>query len=273
MDFTRLAAMTTQEPPPDDNSPTQGLPSYGSFDPPPPGGTPPPSGGTPPPYGGSQPPVGGTTPFSAADAIGYGWKKFRENAGPIILATVVLIAAYIVLSLIGRAVSGDDMGTTGFGFSLGGFLIQILTSLVGYIVGAALIRGAIDVTEGKKFDLAAAFGNLNYVNVIVTAFLLSVLQTVGFILLVIPGLLVAFFTIFAMYFVVDKDQSPIDAIMSSFNLIKSNAGDTVLLILLTIVVVIAGALALCIGLFVALPVVTLAWAYAYKRFLGEPVAA
>jgi uncharacterized membrane protein len=267
--------MTSQEPPPtpDDNGPTQGLPSYGSYDPPPPGGTPPPSGGTPPPYGGTQPPVGGSAPFSAGDAIGYGWKKFRENAGPIILATLILIAAYIVLSLIGRAVAGDDMGSTGFSFSLGGFLIQILTSLVGYIVGAALIRGALDVTEGKKFDLAAAFGNLNYGNVIITSLLLAVLETVGFILLIIPGLLVAFFTIFAMYFVVDKDQSPIDAIVSSFNLIRANAGDTLLLILLSIAVVFVGFLALCIGVFVALPVVALAWAYAFKKFLGDPVAA
>ena len=260
--------MTSQEPPPEpeNTSPTQGLPSYGSFDPPPAGGTPLPPGG------GYQPPVGGPTPFSAADAIGYGWKKFRENVGPILIAAFILIAASIVFSLIGNRVTGNGMGSSGFNFSLGGLVFQILSTLVSYILGAAIIRGALDVTEGKKFDLGSAFSNLPYGNVIVTSLLIAVLETIGFILLIIPGLLVAFFTIFAMYFVIDKNQSPIEAITSSVKLVRAHIGDTLLLVLLSIVVLIVGFLALCVGILVAFPIVILASAYAYKKFLGEPVA-
>lgn len=263
--------MTPQDPPPnpDDSNPTSGLPSYGSDEQPDSGATPPPPP-PPPPY---QPPVGGTTPFSAGDAIGYGWKKFKENAGPIILATIVLIVASIVLSAIGSAITGDGMNSSAMSFSLGGSIFQILSSLVSLIVGAAIIRGALDVTEGKKFNLGAAFGNLNYGNVIITSLIISVLEVIGFILFIIPGLLVAFFTIFAMYFVVDKDQSPIDAIKSGFQLVKDHIGETLLLILLSIAVMFVGVLALCVGIFVALPVVVLAWAFAFKKFLGEPVAA
>ena len=227
----------------------------------------------PPPGGGYQSPPGGPTPFSSTEAIGYGWKKFRENVGPILIATFVLIAASIVLSLIGRTVTGQSAGSGGMNFSLGGSLFQILSTVVSYILGAAVIRGALDVTDGKKFDLGAAFSNLPYGNVIITAFLIGVLEVIGFVLLIIPGLLVAFFTIFALYFVVDKNQAPIEAITSSAKLVRAHIGDTLLLIVLSIVVIIAGFIALCVGLLVALPVVILATAYAYKKFLGEPVAA
>lgn len=259
--------MTSQEPPPnpDDSNPTSGLPSYGSFDQPA-------SGETPPPYEGYQPPVGGPTPFSASEAIGYGWKKFRENAGPILLAALLLIVASAALSIIGRAVTGDGAGSGGMDLSIGALVFQLLSTLVGYIFSAAIIRGALDVTEGKKFDLGSAFGTLPYGNVIITGLIISVLQLVGFILLIIPGLLVAFFTIFAMYFVVDKNQSPIEAITSSAKLVKDHIGDTLLLVLLSLLVIVAGAIALCVGLLVALPVVILASAYAFKKFQGEPVA-
>lgn len=267
--------MTPQDPPPapDDNGPTQGLPSYGSYDPPPPGGTPPPYGSTPPPYGSTPPPVGGSSPFSPVDAVGYGWKKFRENAGPIFLAGFILIAASIAFSILGNVVTGDSAGTVGVNFSLGGAFFQVLSTLAGYIVSAAIIRGMLDVTEGRTFDLGAAIGNLNFGNVIIASLVLSVLEVIGFILFVIPGILFAFFTIFAMYFVVDKDQSPIDAIKSSYELIRAHIGDTLLLILLSIAVIVVGFIALCVGIFVALPIVLLAWAYAYKKFLGEPIAA
>ena len=258
--------MTSQEPPPtpDDNNPTSGLPSYGSFDPPA-------SGETPPPYEGYQPPVGGPTPFSPVDAISYGWKKFRENVGPILLAALLLIAISIVLSIIGRSFDGGNVGSGMFSISVSSLVFQTLSTVISYIVGAAIIRGALDLTEGKKFDLGSAFGRLPYVNVIITSLIISVLETIGFILLIIPGLLVAFFTVFAMYFVVDKNQSPIEAITSSAKLVKDHIGDTVLLILLSIVVIIAGFIALCVGLLVALPIVVIATAYAFKKFQGEPV--
>ncbi len=82
--------------------------------------------------------------------------------------------------------------------------------------------------------------------------------------MIIPGIIVAFLTLFAIYFVVDKDTNAVDSIKGSFNLVKNNVGNTIVLILLSIVVMIAGFLALCVGIFVAIPVLAIAWAYTYK---------
>lgn len=276
--------MTTNEPPPvpsDPPTPTSDLPSYGSVAGPASDYPAPPSSSVPPPPpGGMPPPVPGGSSFSAGDAIGYGWEKFRENAGPILLAALLLIVASIAVSVIAGAVTGSgfegsaltsDNGS--INFSAGGLVSQILTNVVGLIIGAGITRGALDITEGHKFNLGAAFGKLNYANVILTSLLVGILTAVGFVLLIIPGILVTFFTIFAIYFVVDKDTSPLESVQASFNLVKANVGNTILMILLSIAVVLLGFVALCVGIFVAIPVVTIGWAYAYKTFLGEPVAA
>lgn len=268
--------MTTNEPPPvptDPPSPTSDLPSYGSVPLPPSGSVPPP------PPGGMPPPVPAGGSFSPADAIAYGWRKFGQNAGPILLAALLLIVVSVAVSLIAGAVTGSGFDSSAMttdngsiGFSASGFIAQIITSVVSFIIGAGITRGALDITEGHKFNLATAFGKLNVINVVLTSLLVGIMTAVGFVLLVIPGLLVTFFTIFAIYFVVDKDTSPVESVKSSFNLIKANLGSTILMILLSIAVVILGLIALCVGVFVAIPVVTIAWAYAYKTFLGEPVA-
>ena len=63
------------------------------------------------------------------------------------------------------------------------------------------------------------------------------------------------------------------AISDSVKLVSSNVGDSLLLALLSILVLIAGAIALLVGLIVAYPVTALAAAYAYRTFRGQPVAA
>ena len=57
------------------------------------------------------------------------------------------------------------------------------------------------------------------------------------------------------------------------SIIGKNFGSALLLTILTILTIILGVVALCIGLLVAWPVVTLAHAYSYRRFNGQPVAA
>lgn len=267
--------MTSNEPPPypGDSGSAQGLPSYGSYVPP---AVPPPVGRTPPPAGGFQPPLGGGAPFNATDAIRWGWKKFLENVGGLLLAMVLYIVGSIALSAIGSALSGQSpysSGSVGFEFSPFGSLWQIVTVIIELIFAAGLTRAALDVTEGKKFNIIEAFGRIPIGPVIITSILVTIFTLIGLIALIVGAFIVAWFLSFATYFVVDKNQQPMEAIKSSMNLVQANVGNTVVLFLLSIGVAILGVLACCVGLVAAIPVITLAWAYAYKSFLGEPIAA
>ena len=65
----------------------------------------------------------------------------------------------------------------------------------------------------------------------------------------------------------------VDAITSSVKLVSANLGQALLLALLSFVIVLIGACLCGVGLLVAYPVVTIATAYAYKKFRNQPVAA
>lgn len=258
--------------PPAGPPPGDGLPTYGSV-PPPPGDAPHPGAMPPPPPGGQ--PVG----YDAPAAFGYGWKAFKANAGPLVLATLLIVAVAIVLSLITESVAPtpDFVGADG-GFEFRGgallasFLAQTILGAVILLPTAAMIRGCLDICEGKKFSLGNAFSRISPVPVLITGIIVSVLTTIGFVLLVLPGIIVSIFSFFAIYFVVDRDESPIKAIGSSFSMVGSNFGAALLSGLLAVLIVIAGTIVLVVGLLVAIPVTVVAGAYAFKSFSGQPVA-
>lgn len=274
--------MSTPEPPPfpGDSTPESSgdLPSYGSVPPPPdaPGG---PGGSVPPPPPPPPPtPPSYTQEFSPAEAIAWGWRKFTENTGPVILAMLVLLGVTLVLGFVSSMLGG--------GFSAGGptpgefqiestgpgqFVAQLIQSAVSIMLGGVAAKAALEVTEGKPFDFFGAFGKVNIVQLLIAGVLVGIATLIGFVLLIIPGLIIMFLTYLTTYAIVDGDRSAIDGIKHSVKLISDNVGSALLLALLNILVVIAGAIALCVGLIVAIPVTMFATAYAYRSFNGQPV--
>ncbi len=75
-----------------------------------------------------------------------------------------------------------------------------------------------------------------------------------------------------MYFILDQDLGAWESIKASFSFVKDNIGNLLLLLILTWIALFVGALLCGLGLFVAVPVVVIAQAYAYKMLRGQPVA-
>lgn len=274
--------MTTNEPPngphpenPEGPVPPPPPPADGSTSYPPPGGDTGGfgSGGYPPP-----PPPGDSgfvPPFSAPDAISYGWKKFTGNVGQWLLAGLAIFAVMVVFGLLSWTVqpsveAGDTNPLASFNFAT--IVVNLLSTIVGYVISGFLYRGALDEAEGRKFSLADTMSRVPIVPVILTSILVSIGVTIGIVLCVLPGIVFAFLSYFALLFVVDKNQSPVQAIKSSISLISANFGQALLLAVLSFLVVLVGACLCGVGLLVAYPVVTIASAFAYKRFQNEPVA-
>jgi hypothetical protein len=248
--------MSTNEPPPPPPSD-----NYGAPIPPPP-----PSGGygeppTPPPPAGP----GGAAEYSVGNAWKYGWDKTIANIGQVLIAVLVLFAVQIVFGVGGRLIS-DSIIVSWF-FSLISWIISM-------IIAAGIVRFALDVTEGKQLNAATLLTPHKLGDVIVASVLIGIATFIGFILCVIPGLLVMFFTSYTLYFLMDKPElGAIDAMKASFEFTKSNAGNVILWFLLGLVTWFVGALLCGIGLLLAIPVVLIGTAYTYKTINNEPVAA
>ena len=214
--------------------------------------------------------------YSPTDAIGYGFGKFKDNAGAFILLALVAVGTGIVISVIGSIVTGGDAlfsyDSDGFQFSPLAGLFNILGQVAVTLFGAALIRGAFDAVDGREVTLSSMFERWDKLQVLVVALIVSVLTTIGFVLCVLPGFVVIFLTWFAAYYVVERGQDAVTAIKSSFSFTSSHVGPLLLLALLSFLCFVAGALACLVGLLVAYPVVTIAAAYSYRRLQDQPVA-
>ena len=246
------------------------------------------------PPGGGMPTAGGNQPAEGAAAIKYGWEKFKENWSDIVVALLIGFAVIVVLGIVGYLIQSSMTSvdeckvninngvfrTSGCGDSPGFFtsllaagLFQFLIFLGSSVLQLFVIRATLMIVRGQKLEASAVMSTENLGAYMIGAIIVGILTFVGFILCILPGIAVAFLTVFWGYFVVDKNMSPIDAITASYNLVKDNAGAVFVFLLLSWVTIVIGAIVCGVGLIVAWPVVIIATGYMYKRLQGEPVAA
>jgi len=258
--------------------------------PPPPGG---PGGYGPggggPGYGG-QPAYGGppAPAYSVGDALSFGWAKFQANVGPILLSALVLLVGVGAVAVVGGLVSGalssdvecafDSNGEFvcdgGTGFFAGLVIQAILTAVllvVFQVIGAGLIRAALKVTDGGSWEFSEVLRTDKIGKVVVAALIVAAITFVGTLLCYFPGIIAGFMLSYTLYFVVDRDLEPMDAVKASFELTKNNLGNTLVWYIVGAIVAFAGFLACGVGALVSLPVVLLGTAYTYRTLTGGTV--
>jgi uncharacterized membrane protein len=271
--------------------------------PPPPGGAypppPPPQGGFAPPPPGAYPPAGyqygapgGAAPFSVGDALSWAWNKFTKNPAPLIVSVLVyglivgVIASIVQFSALGLAdtsVSSYSADDAGFSYSynvtsLGpaSIAILVLGYLVLLVVAAAISSaqyvGLLGIADGQPTTIGSFFKPRYIGPMIVLTLIVGVLVGIGYVLCVIPGLIVALFAMFAHPILVDRNLSPIDSLKASIEIVKANVGQVILVWLVAGLIAAAGVLACGVGVLVSGPVASLMLVYTYRRLSGGQVA-
>lgn len=234
-------------------------------------------------------PTGGGAPYRVGDAFGFGWNKFKANVGPILVVALVLFAVLAVIQILQFVVTGgsdtsfeidpttgqlesSDSGLLG-GSILASLFFGGLSFLVQMVIQSGIVKGALDLTRGKPIALGSMFSGINWVQVIIASLILAVATMIGFVLCILPGFAVMFFTAFTLYFIIDKGMPAIDAIKASISFTLANAGTLIVFFLACIAAYVVGTLLCFVGLLVAIPVVVLAQAYTFRTLQGEQVAA
>jgi uncharacterized membrane protein len=258
-----------------------GQPAPGAYPPPPVYGQPAPGAYPPPPV--YAPPSGFGQP-EIGPAFSWGWAKFTQNVAPFMLAALIysaVIAAvavvfYVVIFAIavGSSSSGSDSISTagGIGMSFAYLVFFAALMLLSYFLQAGMINGSLHVAAGERVELGTFFKFRNIGGVIVASLVIGLATGIGFVLCVLPGIAFAIFAQFALFFVIDKGQGVMDAIRSSFALVKANFGVAILLYLVAALISSIGSSLCGVGLLVGLPLTMLITTYMYKTLQREPIA-
>ena len=247
----------------------------------PPGAGMPPGQGMPPGPGMQPGPGYGMPPaqpvLDPTGLIGEAWRRLTANFGTWIvlgllyLAVVVIaFAAYFVLVL-GAVASMDTGSSSGANAGIGFLFLGLLAMLVVLVVGMAFVSAVQTLASLKEADsLTPTIGEVFPPRRIGALLLLSIL--IGLVsailgITIVGPIVVAFFTVFAALFIVDRNLGVIDSIKASCRLVMVAPGQLILLLLLLMVINVVGNMVV-IGGIVTIPLTMIAIALAYRQLSG-----
>ena len=200
------------------------------------------------------------TKFSKSEAIKFGWNTTKKNF-PFLLK-VYLISG--VISVLGNT-TYYKVKLNEFDF-VTSFLIQIVFWILTTIIGMGLIKIALRFTDDQKPDISDLYRQYPLFFKFFAGELLSAIATfLGFILFIIPGIIIFIRLYFVNLLIIDERFGPIQAIKKSWRMTQGQFWNLFLFGLVLLGLNILGALALLIGLLWTIPTTSIAAAYVYRK--------
>lgn len=200
-----------------------------------------------------------------AGSIREGWEAFKRQPWLMIGALLTLMLASLPFSLVSAQFMDQGRQTVFSG------LINALSVFVTLPVGAGVAYLALRLVRrdpGATYaTVFSGFGQI--VDLLIAGIVTGVIVTIGFVLLIVPGIMAGLGLMLAQYLVMDRGMKGMDAVKESWERMKGHKMDAFLLALASIAIVLAGVIACFVGIFVAVPVVIGAQAAFYNRVMGE----
>lgn len=206
--------------------------------------------------------------FSIKEAIKFGWDAMKTNfwffVGMLLIVWVIQFVPNILKLFVTRTVTIELWA------SIIIFFIQIAAVLLSLLIGIGVTKVILGIIAGIKPTYRALF--LQYsilLNYIIGAILSGIIIGIGFILLIIPGIIISIRLQFWPYFIIDKKLGPIEALKESVRITKKETWCLFKFGIIILGIQILGMLALLVGLFASIPTTIMAHAFVYKKLSGE----
>jgi uncharacterized membrane protein len=207
--------------------------------------------------------------FSSSEAIKFGWETFKRRPWFFIGATFLIVLAS---ALCDGFTSGIDAALTGSTEdpSIIGMVINLALGTLVSMGATAFFLAAHDNPD--TVDLSALWHPRPFWKYLGASLLLSLAVAIGFVLLIVPGIIFGLMFMFATFVVIERELGPIDAMNESNRLTRGHKWPLLGFVLLLVLINLLGLLALVVGLLVSIPVSTLAFVHAYRVLGGKSTA-
>ncbi|NMB86065.1 MAG: hypothetical protein A4E44_01140 [Methanosaeta sp. PtaB.Bin018] len=180
---------------------------------------------------------------SLGDIFSEAFEIYRKNPA-MIIPSLLPIAALILgigffASFLGLAVVIGDWGKIMAFSAVGGLLLLIVLLIISFFVAEGLTIEMIkEASSGRKVDLNYAWqtskGRME--PLILSSILAGIITAIGYLLLVIPGIILSFALYFVAQAVMIDGRSGVDAIKTSWGFVKSNLSDSIVIILASMLI-------------------------------------
>jgi len=178
--------------------------------------------------------------------ISRGWDMITADMGPFLLLGLIYIAIIAVAS-------GTVIGEL---LVIGPLQVGFFIIIFGKMRGNPINIG--DIAKGFNFFVAAVLSNI----------LIGVFSAVGFLLCIIPGIIVASLYIFTPAIIAEKNLDFWEAMEESRKLAKDHLFEMILFVIILAVINLIGFLLCGIGVIFTMPLTFAATAIGYDEMVG-----
>ena len=196
----------------------------------------------------------------AGRSYSIGWKV-------LMAAFVELLVISIVYSVLTGPISVVQWKVDSFAW----FLVPLafFGIIYGVFVAGPIQYGAnwvfLKAVRGERIEVRDIFVvfQRNYWNAVIANIVVSIIVGLGFVMLIVPGIIFACRLAFVPFLVVDREMDVMDALRVSWDMTRGYGWQIFLMGLLTIPVVIIGLICLIVGVFVSVMWISAAFATMY----------
>ncbi|MBI4827715.1 MAG: hypothetical protein HY804_02705 [Nitrospinae bacterium] len=184
--------------------------------------------------------------YEISKSLSEGWEALKGNF-PIMLVATLIVAAIMALLNV---------------------LIPFIGSmLISGPLTAGLLMLALDAVRKRELNVMRVFDGFKtkLVPLVLVGILTSIFTTIGFIFIILPGILVAGWYLFSYFYVFEKDMDFWPAMEKSRETGFSNHVQAFGFVAVLALVNLAGLIALGVGLLVTIPLSACAVASAYEQ--------
>ncbi len=194
-------------------------------------------------------------PFTVGTSVRFGWETFKKR--PWFLVGV-FFSLGLLLGVVSYIQSSTDGGATTYVFAVVRMILETLVYMGMYSIALKAHDNVMQVTWSDMWH-PQSFWKYFFASLITGGIIV-----IGFLLLVVPGIIAIIMLMFVPYLVIDHGMGPFRAIKESFLIAKAHWLKILLLFLAVVGINILGFLALIVGLLVSSPISMLAVAHAYR---------
>ncbi|MDR1115449.1 MAG: hypothetical protein LBL33_04765 [Tannerella sp.] len=199
------------------------------------------------------------------DIFRAAWKGLKSQFW---LLTGLLIGFIIIYSLLFIFA----IPAKGVSFGISSIIICILSSFLLCLFQLGYLKNCFQTLDGEEPQFSS-YGQMSrkLISYIAASLLFMVITSIGFVLLVIPGIYLLLRLQFFFASMVDENTGIIGSLKRSWEITKGQSIRLFVVMLIMILISFAGQIALFVGIFVAVPLIILMYGVAFRR-LTTPMA-
>lgn len=198
--------------------------------------------------------------FEIKEAVSFAWKSVWGNVWFWI--SLVLISAIVswLNDSISRTLYSEPAKAS----------LDVIYFFISAFISLGITKISLNLIDKKRSEYSDFVTSAKtYFNYIFATIIYSLIVLVGIILLVAPGIIWALQYSMYPYLILEKGYGPIEALKKSLEITRGERIHLLVLCLCFLGIIILGALALFVGLLIAVPITWITMAYVYKKLMSK----